>query len=60
MFCFLDVSASLQEALSIGRLVGRAVGPSDGNTFVKIDEKWILNDLDNAGCGKIRDQEGRG
>ncbi len=39
-FVFLDASASLYEALSVGPSVGRSVG----NAFVKIDEKSTFTD----------------
>ena len=37
--------------------MGWSVGWLVRNAFVKIDEKWILNDLDSAGRGKERDEE---
>ena len=41
-------------------LVGRSVGPSVGNAFVKIDEKWTFSDSTCFRQCWTRRKEGRG
>ena len=46
--------------MSVRPSVGWSVGPSVGNAFVQIDEKWpftVQSDLDNAVRGIKRDEE---
>ena len=56
---FLDASASLQEALSVGRLVGRLVRRSVMLSSKSMENGLlrILNDSESAGRGKKRDEE---
>ena len=56
---FLDASASLSEALSVGRSVRQSVGwlVMLSSKSMKNGLLRILNDIDFAGRGKKRDEE---